>query len=139
MESLQDYRARHAQYKLDPDLQAAHAAHPWIVIWDDHEFEDDIDSVRGHTPSVKGAMKAYFEYLPIRETPKSLNGHIYRSFKIGKLLDLIMLDTRLAGREETNVRSWNVVGNPNRTVRIHTEIHDCRSLEMNKKRGSTMN
>src|SRR5882724_5516376 len=39
--TLEDYRARHALYKSDPDLQAAHAAHPWLVTWDDHEVVND--------------------------------------------------------------------------------------------------
>jgi alkaline phosphatase D len=39
--SLDDYRTRHAQYRTDPDLQAAHAAHPWLMTWDDHEFKDN--------------------------------------------------------------------------------------------------
>ena len=39
--TLDAYRARHATYKLDPDLRAAHAAHPWVLTWDDHEVEND--------------------------------------------------------------------------------------------------
>src|SRR6186997_2959095 len=39
--TLQDYRRRHAQYKTDPDLQALHAAQPFICTWDDHELADD--------------------------------------------------------------------------------------------------
>src|ERR671919_596700 len=39
--TLDDYRIRHAVYKSDPDLQAAHAACPWIVTWDDHEVAND--------------------------------------------------------------------------------------------------
>ena len=33
----EDYRLHHASYKLDADLQASHAAHPWLLVWDDHE------------------------------------------------------------------------------------------------------
>jgi alkaline phosphatase D len=39
--TLADYRNRYAQYKLDPHLQAAHAACPWLVTWDDHEVDND--------------------------------------------------------------------------------------------------
>ena len=39
--TLDDYRERHAQYRSDPDLQAAHAACPWVVAWDDHEVENN--------------------------------------------------------------------------------------------------
>ncbi|KAH6582587.1 hypothetical protein BASA60_001832 [Batrachochytrium salamandrivorans] len=67
LETLQDYRTRHAQYKLDPDLQAAHQFHPWIVIWDDHEFADNIDAQEKWRNHTQAGMKAYFEYLPIRE------------------------------------------------------------------------
>lgn len=37
---LSDYRQRFATYRTDPDLQAAHAAAPWAVAWDDHETEN---------------------------------------------------------------------------------------------------
>ena len=39
--SLADYRRRYAQYKSDPDLQAAHAVAPWLVVPDDHEVENN--------------------------------------------------------------------------------------------------
>ena len=41
LRSLADYRNRHAQYKTDAALQATHAAFPWLVTWDDHEFENN--------------------------------------------------------------------------------------------------
>ena len=72
-----DYRQRHAQYKTDPDLQAAHAAHPWIVIFDDHEVTNDTyDTGRGEPPARdrgrlrrparRCAYQAYLEWMPIR-------------------------------------------------------------------------
>ena len=47
--SLEDYRIRHAQYKTDPLLQAMHARCPWVVTWDDHEFDNNYagDDLRG--------------------------------------------------------------------------------------------
>ncbi len=33
--TLDDYRARYTTYRSDSDLQAAHAAAPWVVTWDD--------------------------------------------------------------------------------------------------------
>nr|MBA3949046.1 alkaline phosphatase D family protein [Acidobacteriota bacterium] len=50
--TLEDYRTRHAQYKSDPDLQAAHAMHPWIAVWDDHEFTNNAwrDGAQNHNP-----------------------------------------------------------------------------------------
>jgi len=103
--SLSDYRLRHAQHKAEPDLQAAHAAHPWIVIWDDHESANNSwqDGAENHTPDEgdwptrkAAAIKAYYEWMPIRELPTGL----YRHFRFGQLADLVMLDTRLQGRDQ---------------------------------------
>lgn len=100
--SLQDYRDRYALYRLDPDLQAAHANHPFINIWDDHEITNDSykEGAENHQPEEgdyttrKGiARQVYYEWLPIRESPL-----LYRAFSFGDLADLIMLDERLAGR-----------------------------------------
>lgn len=102
---LEDYRRRHAQYKMDPDLQAAHARHPWITVWDDHESADnshrdgalDHDASLGDWQTRKlAAIRAYYEWMPIRELPTRL----FRTFRFGTLLDLVMLDTRLHGRDK---------------------------------------
>lgn len=102
--TLGDYRRRHALYKTDPDLQAAHARHPWITVWDDHEIADDAwrDGADNHSAEQGewalrrlAAIRAYHEWMPIRDLP---NG-IFRSFRFGELLDLVMLDTRLHGRD----------------------------------------
>jgi alkaline phosphatase D len=101
---LEDYRRRHAQYKSDPDLQAAHARHPWITVWDDHEIADnahregslDHEASLGDWQTRKlSAIRAYYEWMPIRELPTRL----FRTFRFGTLLDLVMLDTRLHGRD----------------------------------------
>ncbi len=106
--SLADYRLRHAQYKGDPDLQAAHAAHPWIVVWDDHESANNAsrDAAKNHQPEEGDwqqrkavASQAYREWMPIRDLPTS-SFQVYRSFQFGDLLDLLMLDTRLHGRSK---------------------------------------
>jgi len=105
--SLADYRMRHAQYKRDPDLQAAHAAHPWIVVWDDHESTNNAwtGGAQNHNPETgegtwwarrNHAIKAYYEWMPIRSVPTGL----FRTFRFGQLADLVMLDTRLEGRDE---------------------------------------
>ncbi len=108
--ALADYRARHAQHKADPDSQAVHRQHPFIVIWDDHEFANNSWSggAAGHNPD-KGegdwlarrnaAIQAYFEWMPIREDRQALSPLIYRTLKFGDLADLVMLDTRLVGRD----------------------------------------
>ncbi|PRP94304.1 alkaline phosphatase D family protein [Enhygromyxa salina] len=104
--ALADYRMRHAQYKRDADLQAAHRQHPFITTWDDHEVANDgfTDGAENHTADEgdwstrKAAGKqAYFEWMPVREGEP---GRIYRQLSYGDLVDLIVLDTRLEGREE---------------------------------------
>jgi len=107
--TLADYRTRHAQYKSDPDLQEAHRQHPWICVWDDHESANNAwrDGAENHDPDEgegtwedrrAAAVRAYHEWLPIREQPGADGPHIYRSFRLGNLANLIMLDTRLHGR-----------------------------------------
>ena len=104
LDSLSDYRRRHAQYKRDGDLQALHLRHPLIAIWDDHEFANNAwtDGAENQHPSdgpwaarKAAAMQAYFEWMPIRE---QVGGRIWRRFSYGDLLDLLMLDTRIWAR-----------------------------------------
>lgn len=107
---LDDYRRRYAQYRSDPDLQAIHAALPFIVVWDDHEFADDAwrDGALDHQPAMEGpfssrkaaAIRAYQEWLPIRPPDPNNPERIYRSFDFGKLVSLHMLDTRIIGRDQ---------------------------------------
>ncbi len=102
--SLQDYRTRHAQYRLDHGLRAVSQTHPFITIWDDHEFANNVykQGAQNHQPDTEGdfstrkaaARQAYYEWLPIRESEK-----LYRSFSYGNLAELIMLDERIEGRE----------------------------------------
>jgi len=102
--TLDDYRARHATYKLDADLRAAHAAHPWVVTWDDHDVQNDYaGDVSGYDrdPAVflarrVAAYKAYFEHLPISPAMAPVNGHlrIHDRYAWGQLADLWTLDNR---------------------------------------------
>lgn len=106
--TLDDYRARHAQYKGDPDSKNLHGLKPMIAIWDDHEIANDAfkDGAENHTPATEGtwavrkaaALQAYHEWMPIRTG--SDRSKIYRSFNFGNLVSLHMLDTRLIGRDE---------------------------------------
>jgi alkaline phosphatase D len=106
--TLADYRARHAQYKSDPDSKNLHALKPMIAIWDDHEIANDAfkDGAENHTPASEGAwadrkaaaLQAYHEWMPIRTGADK--SKIYRSFNFGNLVSLHMLDTRLIGRDE---------------------------------------
>jgi alkaline phosphatase D len=109
--ALADYRQRHAQYKSDPDSQEVHRQHPFVVVWDDHEFADNTwrNGAANHHPE-KGegewftrrnaAVQAFFEWMPIREDAQALSPRIYRTLKFGDLADLILLDTRLVGRDQ---------------------------------------
>lgn len=107
--SLDDYRTRHAQYRSDPDLQEMTARHPMIAVWDDHETANNSykqgaqnhDESEGDWSERKAAaIRAYHEWLPIRAPdPKQLE-RTYRSFQYGDLATLIMLDTRLIGRDK---------------------------------------
>ncbi|MBK9249301.1 MAG: alkaline phosphatase D family protein [Ignavibacteria bacterium] len=107
--SLSDYRIRHSFYKLDPDLRLAHQQHPFIAIWDDHESANDSykDGAENHDSTKEGswqerkmaAENAYFEWMPIRRKTLSSN-QIYRSISYGNIMDLILVDTRLEGREK---------------------------------------
>ncbi|RAK67912.1 alkaline phosphatase D family protein [Phenylobacterium kunshanense] len=110
--SLEDYRRRHAQYKSDPQLQAAHAKAPWIVAWDDHETANDsfLHGAENHQPATEGdwdarkarALKAYYEWMPIREPAAGvgLAEAAARSFHFGDLASLIMIETRLGARDK---------------------------------------
>lgn len=107
--TLAGYRRRHAQYKSDPDTQAMHAAHPMIAVWDDHEISND-SWRRGSDNHNRGegrwsrrrkvAIQAYFEWMPIRGEARGKKTRIFREFHYGSLLSLIMLDTRMYGRDE---------------------------------------
>jgi alkaline phosphatase D len=102
--TLEDYRSRYAQYKLDPDLQAAHAAFPWIVTPDDHEVENNYanDVSENNDPRDAflarraAAYQAYYEHMPLRRRsiPSGPNIQLYRQFGYGKLASFFVLDTR---------------------------------------------
>jgi alkaline phosphatase D len=107
--TLADYRTRHALYKTDPDLQAAHAKAPWICVWDDHESANDcwVGGAENHHPKTDGlwsdrktaAVRAYYEWMPIREPrPGKAFEAINRSFQFGDLATLIMVESRLIAR-----------------------------------------
>jgi alkaline phosphatase D len=127
--TLEDYRTRHAQYKSDPDLQAAHAAHPWITVWDDHEFANNAwrGGAQNHNPE-KGEgtwddrrdaiIRSYYEWMPIREDHATRQVRIYRTFNFGGLADLVMLDTRYVGRDQESPMREQIetIEDPSRTL-----------------------
>ncbi len=105
--SLDDYRQRYATYRSDKDLQLLHQSKPMIVVWDDHEITNDTwrKGAQNHNKGEglfedrkNNAIKAYYEWMPIRENKE--RERIWRKFSIGNLINLVMLDTRLYGRDK---------------------------------------
>lgn len=100
--TLANYRQRYAQYKTDPDLQAAHAAAPWLAVFDDHELADNWADEVAAKPSPAfldrraAALQAYYENMPLRRTasPRGVDMQLYRRVQWGDLATFHMLDTR---------------------------------------------
>ncbi|HEX2272606.1 MAG TPA: alkaline phosphatase D family protein [Acidimicrobiales bacterium] len=109
LRTLADYRARHAQYKTDPDLRRLHERHPVIAIWDDHDLADGAwwDGAARHDKRKDGdwarrrdaAIRAWVEWLPVRLRDDDHPERIYRSFRLGDLAHLAVVDSRLVGRD----------------------------------------
>ena len=114
IKNIEQYRNRHAQYKTDPALQAMHAAAPWVVTWDDHEFDNNYAA---NIPEEKGfasediflarraaAYQAYYEHMPLRAAciPKGPGMKLYRSVRHGGLVDFHVLDTRQYRTDQPN-------------------------------------
>ncbi|MCX3289878.1 alkaline phosphatase D family protein [Streptomyces sp. NEAU-H22] len=102
--TLADYRLRYSLYKSDPDLQAAHAQHPFVVTWDDHETENNYAGAydeKGSTPEDflvrrAAAYRAYWENQPLRaeQLPNGPDARLYRRLSWGSLAQFDILDTR---------------------------------------------
>ncbi|GAP47371.1 alkaline phosphatase [Streptomyces azureus] len=102
--TLADYRLRHALYKTDPDLRAAHAQHPFVVTWDDHETENNYAGAIDERNSPQeeflvrraAAYRAYWENQPLRaeQLPQGPDAQLYRRLAWGSLAQFDVLDTR---------------------------------------------
>ena len=102
--TLAEYRNRYALYKSDPDLQAAHAAFPWIVTWDDHEVQNDYandlsehgDPRDAFLARRAAAYRAYYEHMPLpkRMAPSGPDMRIYTRWDFGALAQFHVLDDR---------------------------------------------
>lgn len=157
---VEDYRMRYGLYRTDPDLQAAHAAHPWICVWDDHELANNTwkNGAENHNEGegdfdqrMAAARRVYHEWLPIRTAAQSDQLPIYRQFPVGDLADIIMLDTRLEGRDKQPAYpkdipesvdaerfKTEVLGNPERTILgVEQEQWLANQLAASKARGAT--
>ncbi len=130
--TLTDYRARYALYRSDPDLQAAHAACPWIVTWDDHEVDNDYADDRPEDGMEReaflarraAAYRAYYEHMPLpaRMRPEGPRMRIYTYLDWGTLARFTLLDCR-------QYRSWQACPRPGRRGGSNTvDIEACQRL-----------
>lgn len=130
--TLEDYRARYALYKSDPDLQAAHAACPWIVTWDDHEVDNDYADDRSQDGTEReafllrraAAYRAFYEHMPLpaRMQPRGPDMRIYTQVGWGSLGRFYMLDDR-------QYRSWQACVRRNRRGGSNTlDVERCDAL-----------
>ena len=116
VKTLPQYRARYALHRSDPALQAAHAACPWLVTWDDHEVQNDyaathagddrplrMNRVDDFAARRAAAYQAYYEHMPVRASAfaRALAGggapgelRLYERYRFGRLADLLVLDDR---------------------------------------------
>ena len=104
LRTLAEYRTRHAQYKTDESLQAAHAAYPWVMTWDDHEFANNYanldlqpaEPLKTATERRAAAYLAYWEHSPLPRSRKPVNQNLpmYRRSSWGDLVLFHVLDTR---------------------------------------------
>ena len=102
--TLDEYRNRHALYKSDENLQAAHAAFPWIVTWDDHEVQNDYANDRSQNLEPRDAFmlrraaayQAYYEHMPVPAwaRPRGSDMQLYSSTTYGNLASFFVLDDR---------------------------------------------
>jgi alkaline phosphatase D len=118
--SLDDYRIRHALYRSDPLLQAAHAACPWMVTWDDHEVDnnycDGISETAGVDPVAflsrrANAYQAYYEMMPLRHAclPRGADMRLYRDAAFGDLASFFVLDTRQHRSRQPHGGHWHAI------------------------------
>ena len=136
LKTLAEYRERYTLYRSDPLLHQMHAACPWFVTWDDHEFENnyanDIPEERSKgepTPDRiqfliqrAAAYQAYYEFMPLRprSLPKGPDMLLYRKARFGRLAEFFVLDTRQYRTDQPNgdgIKPLNENAlNPNNTL-----------------------
>ncbi|MFI2213731.1 alkaline phosphatase D family protein [Streptomyces sp. NPDC020141] len=119
--TLEDYRLRYALYRSDADLQAAHAAHPFVLTWDDHETENNYAAGRAEGGGVPpeefllrraAAYRAYWENQPLRlpQKPKGPDMRLYRRLHYGRLAQFDVLDTRQYRSDQLYGDGWQLPG-----------------------------
>src|SRR3954447_26358445 len=112
VQTLAEYRQKYRFYQTDKHLQDLHAAYPFVVIWDDHEVEDNYAGTQPDSASKdpeheennnsyprrvpfgarrKNGYKAFFEAMPMIEPRRD---RMYGSIKLGKMAELFITDER---------------------------------------------
>ena len=129
--TLSDYRARHALYKADADLQSAHATCPWVFTWDDHEVENDyandrsenVDHPEWFLARRAAAYKAYYEHMPLRREmlPMGPHARLYTRLGFGNLANFHVLDDR-------QYRSPQACPRPGRGGSNTVDVADCAEI-----------
>jgi alkaline phosphatase D len=105
IQTLEQYRNRHALYRTDPALQTMHARAPWVVTWDDHEVDNNYADAISEEKQVSRlallrrraiAYRAYYEHMPLRraQAPAGPNLRLHRELAWGGLARFLVLDTR---------------------------------------------
>jgi alkaline phosphatase D len=113
VESLDEYRLRYSQYRMDEDLQETHRVFPWLVTWDDHEFDNNYANLVSEQDGVSpesflarrmNAYQAYYEFMPLRKRsfPQGPDMKLYRKCSYGRLADFFVLDTRQYRTDQPN-------------------------------------
>jgi alkaline phosphatase D len=113
IKTLEEYRNRYALYRGDADLRQAHALFPWVVTWDDHEFDNNYAGDISEELDVKvedflkrraAAYQAYYEHMPLRRAQLPMGPHLqlYRSVAFGRLAEFQVLDTRQYRSDQPN-------------------------------------
>lgn len=113
LHTLDDYRQRYAQYRTDDQLREAHRLFPWLVTWDDHEFDNNyaglVSEEDGVSPEVflarrMNAYQAYYEFMPLRRRsfPSGPHMKLYRRCRYGRLANFHVLDTRQYRTDQPN-------------------------------------
>ncbi|MDN3919641.1 alkaline phosphatase D family protein [Roseateles violae] len=124
--TLDDYRRRYAQYKSDAQLQAMHAAAPWIVTWDDHEIDNDwaANVSQELEPQFElrraAATQAYWEHMPFPKAarPQGFRIRLNERYDWGRLARIITVDDR-------QFRSQQVCPKPGRAGSNTVALADC--------------
>jgi alkaline phosphatase D len=129
--TLEEYRARYALYKADPDLRAGHAACPWISTWDDHEVVNDYAAEyqgseaagRSFAARRTAAYRAYYEHMPLpaRMRPGPNGMRIYTQFDWGGLASFFVLDDR-------QYRAFQACRQPGSRGSPVVDIDECAEL-----------